>query len=132
MSDHGVPPEVSDFLRDHISSVLELELLLLLRGAPARTWTGAELAREMKIDASWAGEQLARFTARGILVRTGAAGAQYRYAPHPGPLDETIATVADVYASHRVTIIGLIFSKPTSTLKSFADAFRIRKDKADG
>ena len=37
--------------------------------------------------------------------------------------------MATAYASHRVSIIGLIFSKPTSNLKTFADAFRIRKDK---
>jgi hypothetical protein len=47
-------------------------------------------------------------------------------------MDAVIGEVANAYASHRVTIIGLIFSKPTSTLKTFADAFRIRKEPNDG
>ena len=29
----------------------------------------------------------------------------------------------------RVTVIGMIFSKPIDKIRSFADAFRIRKDK---
>jgi len=35
------------------------------------------------------------------------------------------------YADRRVTVIGLIFSKPVDKIRSFADAFRIRKDRSD-
>ena len=123
-----IAPEVRGFLGDHIDSVLELELLLLLRAEPARGWTGGELAKELKIDPAFAAGQLDKFHAGGLLARTDAAEPAYRYAPQSPPLDAAVASVAAAYASHRVTIIGLIFSKPTSNLKSFADAFRIRKD----
>ena len=127
----GVPQEVTTFLADHIESVLQLELLLLLRADPARLWSAAALAHEMKIDPVFTAAQLDTFYAQGLLAgeaRTDAPGAAYRYAPASAALDATVAAVAAAYASHRVSIIGLIFSKPTSTLKSFADAFRIRKD----
>jgi len=132
VSEHGVDQQVAGFLVDHIDSVLELELLLFLRERGARHWTAAELAHELKVDPAWAGEQLAKFHARGLLARTDETGATYRYAPQSPQLDATVASVAAAYATHRVSIIGLIFSKPTSTLKTFADAFRIRKDKSDG
>jgi hypothetical protein len=110
----------------HIDSVLALELLLLLRGEPARDFTAGDLAGQLKIDPAHADEQLARFHHRGLLARTDAAPPAYRYAPQSPALDATIAAVAAAYASRRVTMIGLIFSKPTATLKTFADAFRIR------
>lgn len=132
MAESNVAPEVATFLADHIDSVLELELLLALRADGARGWTASELAKELKIDAAWAAEQMAKFHARGLLARTDQPEAAYRYAPQSPQLDATVASVAAAYATHRVSIIGLIFSKPTSTLKSFADAFRIRKDKSDG
>ena len=133
----GVPPEVTSFLADNIDSVLELELLLLLRGEPARLWSAADLAQELKIDPAFAAAQLEKFRQRKLLSGGDNAGAgradqatpAYRYAPDSPALDAIVAAVAATYASHRVTMIGLIFSKPTSTLKTFADAFRIRKDK---
>ena len=132
VADSGVEREVTDFLADHIDTVLELELLLLLRADAARTWTAAALAHELKIDPAFAAGQLDKFYDHKLLAgeaRTDQPGAAYRYAPATPELDAAVAAVAAAYASRRVTIIGLIFSKPTSTLKSFADAFRFRKDK---
>jgi len=132
VAEHGITEPVKRFLAENIDSILELEILLLLRAQPTRTFLPSDLAQELKIDASWASEQLAKFATRGLLARTDAAPIQYRYAPTSAELDATIAAVADAYATHRVTIIGLIFSKPVATLRSFADAFRLRKDKNDG
>jgi hypothetical protein len=131
----GISEEVKRFLAGNIDSILELEILLLLRAQSARAFAADELARELKIDAAWAAEQLARFATRGFLARTDATPIQYRYAPSGPELDITIAAVAEAYATHRVTIVSLIFSKPVSTIRSFADAFRIRqpgKDRSDG
>jgi hypothetical protein len=129
----GVPEEVTTFLADHIESILELELLLLLRTDPARSWTASDLAQQLKIDPAFAAAQLEKFHQRKLLARdetrTGEPQYAYRYAPATPELDATVASVDAAYASHRVSIIGLIFSKPISTLKTFADAFRIRKDK---
>ena len=132
MAESDIAPEVITFLGDNIDSVLALELLLLLCNDPSRAFTGADLAHELKIDAAHAEGQLGRFCQRGLLSCPVAAPPppKYRYAPQSAQLDATVAAVAAAYATHRVTMIGLIFSKPTSTLKTFADAFRIRaKDK---
>ena len=120
---------MADFVTEQIDSVLELEVLLLLAQSAPQQWSAADLAATLKIDPAWAAEQLARFTSRGILACNNTAPPQCRYAPANPKLDETIRAVADAYATHRVRIIGLIFSKPTSNLKTFADAFRIRKEK---
>jgi hypothetical protein len=135
-ADPGIGADVRGFLADHIDSVLELELLLLLRARRERSWSAAELSHELKIDRTWAAGQLAQLAGRRLLSRddaTNPADPRYAYAPPTPAVDATVTAVADAYASHRVTVIGLIFSKPApSTLKTFADAFRIRKEKDDG
>ena len=44
-------------------------------------------------------------------------------------LDQAVVRLAKDYAERRVTVITLIFSKPVDKLRTFADAFRLRKDK---
>ena len=49
------------------------------------------------------------------------------YAPPP----DTAAAVSDVaqaYATHRVTVVGLIFSKPSDSVLGLSDAFRLRRE----
>ena len=48
-----------------------------------------------------------------------------RYGPEP--IDDRSA-LDRAYAERRVTVINLIFSKPIDKLRSFADAFRIKKE----
>jgi hypothetical protein len=127
VSENGISQFVIDFLNEQIDSVLELEVLLLVRESAPRQWTAADLSIALKIDSTWAAAELEKFGARQILAR--GDNSAYFYAPANESLDATIKSVAHAYATHRVRIIGLIFSKPTSTLKSFADAFRIRKEK---
>ncbi len=128
MTAQPLPREVSDFLTDHISSVVELEALLLLHAAKDRQWRASDIARELRIDPAWTAQQLQALCSGGILNCIDGADPLFSYAPRDPNLDQTIGLLAREYAERRVTIIGLIFSKPTDTLKSFADAFRIRKD----
>ena len=129
VSESNISEEVTRFLNDYIDSVLELEILLLLHADPARNWTAAELAKILKIDSKWAAEQLTRFTVKGIAVAKDQPASSYAFAPKSAELEQAILAVANAYSTHRVSIIALIFAKPTTHLRSFADAFRIRKEK---
>ena len=128
MAENGIPQAVHDFLASEIESVLELEVLLLLQGSAPRGWSAEQLATTLKIDPDWAGGLLVKFAQRGLLARRDEPAPRYAYAPASAELDAAVRAVADAYATHRVRIIGLIFSKPTSNLKSFAEAFRLRRD----
>jgi predicted ArsR family transcriptional regulator len=137
VAEDAIPDEVKAFIAAHIESVLQLEILLLLHGRAPRQWTAAELAQELRIDAAWASNQLAGLADAGVLGVSAAAapeatGPAYRYEPRSQEMDRAVAGLAREYEARRVTIIGLIFSKPIDKLRSFADAFRIRKDKTDG
>lgn len=132
MSESQIPQEVQAFIADHIESVVQLEVLLLLHAAPQRVFSAAEIGRELRIDAAWAAQQLVNLCSRGVLTCTGTTDPVYRYGPRTPEMDRAVADLAQAYADRRVTVIGLIFSKPVDKIRTFADAFRLRKDKPGG
>ena len=131
-AEDAIPDEVKAFIAAHVESVLQLELLLLLHAQAPRPRTADELARELRIDAAWAAAQLASLAGAGVLAATVDDPPAYRYEPRTSQLDAAVRGLAREYAARRVTIIGLIFSKPIDKIRSFADAFRFRKEKGDG
>ena len=132
MPEETITREIASFLADHIDSVVELEALLLLYSNPEKSWTASEIARELRIDPSWPRTELQRLCARNVLSCAPGNEPVYRYAPRDPAIDQAVGALAKAYEDRRVTIIGLIFSKPVDKLKTFADAFRIRKEQTDG
>ena len=137
MAEQSLPSRVEQFIGDHVDSVMQLEVLLLLAEQPGKVWTAAELAQQLRIDVAWVDAQLRAMVAGGLATvddsgAGGGGGPAFRYAPRTAELSATIDELARAYADRRVTVIGLIFSKPIDKLRSFADAFRLRKDRSDG
>jgi hypothetical protein len=132
VAETNIPERVKAFIADHIHSLGQLEILLLLQRNPSKEFDAAEVAGELRIERSWASPRLADLKTRGILISNSAAQPKYRYEPNSPALLRTIDELASIYLSHRVSITTLIFAKPPEALRSFADAFRIRKERSDG
>lgn len=130
--DESISPEVRAFIAGQIDSVVQLEMLLLLHADPQQAWSPDDLAKELRIEPHWSAAQLTTLAQRGLLGVVDAAGSTYRYGPNTAELAQTVDGLAKAYADRRVTVISLIYSKPVDTLRSFADAFRLRKDNPDG
>jgi hypothetical protein len=132
LNEKGLPKDLQDFLLQHISSVVQLELLLLVHGSAPRTWTREQIARELRIDPSWAETQARDLCNRGLLeCMENPDPTQYRFEPAAEVLREAVQRLADAYEDRRVSIISFIYSRPPDQLKQFADAFRIRKERTD-
>ena len=123
---NGVSAELVRFIRDHVTSVEQLEILLLLRRDPSREWSAAQVSEEIRTGLSSAQERLRDLLAQGMLVSSGAEC--YRYAPRAPDDDQLIAQLAGFYEQQRHTVINLIFSRPLERIRVFARAFRLRKD----
>lgn len=130
MSEADIREDVRRFLAQHIESVVQLEVLLLLHAQPDRDFTPQEVGRELRIDAAGAAEQLAKLCTTGLLTSSGDAAPVYRFQA-TSPAADTVAALAKAYNDRRVTIISLIYSKPADKIRIFTDAFRIRKEKPD-
>lgn len=126
-----LPNDVAQFIVEYIDSVEQLEVLLLVRATAPEEWDGTTVARELRIDARSAASRLAKMAARGLLVTTDDDEVRYRFDPKSPELRRVVGLVAETYEERRVSVITLIFSKPSDTIRSFADAFRIRKDEKD-
>ncbi len=131
MRDSAIPDDVKRLLAERITSVEQLEMLLLLRGQPERAWTAAELSDELRSHPSSVAEQLDELLAQGFVRMIEGSPARYRYSP-PNGVGTTVDRLARAYAERRYRVIELIFSKPIEKLKVFADAFRLRKGEGDG
>jgi hypothetical protein len=133
LAQEEIPPNVRAFLNDHVESVVQVEVLLLLYAEPARAFAPADVVSALRIEPAWAEAQLSNLVARGMLAEAGGAAAgSYRWAPRTSEIEAAVAGLARAYADRRVTVIGLIYAKPADPLRSFADAFRIRRDKDHG
>ena len=126
VAETGVSTPVREFVARHIESVAQLEVLLLLRAAGDKEWSSREVAAALVIQseavaASW----LEDLTRRGLAREQNGS---YRYDP-PSETRSTLDDLAESYAKYRVTLIALIFSKPSDRITHFSDAFRIRRER---
>lgn len=124
-----LPDEVRAFLRAHIESVMQLEVLLCLRNEPDVAHEPTQLSRELggSVDAAIA--CLSALERSNLVVRDDPAELAHRYAPADRSLAAAVDLLADTYAKRKVAVVTEIFSQPKDDLRSFSDAFRLRKDR---
>jgi hypothetical protein len=130
MGTGGINEDVRRFLAINISSIGQLEVLLLLRSTPERGWSAEECSRELRSDFRWIQALLGDLAARGFLSsRDVEAVITYRYAPSTPELQALIDGTEKAYRERRLSVINLIHGKLESDARSFSDAFTIIKKK---
>lgn len=116
--------ELSGFISRSIRSVWALELLLLLKKDPTRSWTPDDLVRELRASTMVVGESLDTFLAAG-LVRCEAGACSY--APASPVVAELCDALEQAYRKRPVAVVNAIVSR-TDKIQSFANAFRLRDE----
>jgi hypothetical protein len=120
---------VAQFVAAHIDSVFRLDIVLLLARQTPRAFTPEEVARELRLDPYGAAAELEAMASRGLLdeVREGAT-VKYKFEPAREDVRRVVRELATLYAQRPTTIVTLIYTRPSDKLRSFADAFKLRKD----
>lgn len=116
--------QIFALIRASISSVWDLELLLLLRRTPERRWTADELVRELRASPTAVSRAVARLRAQGFAEESPKSAVQYRAVDEAR--NEFVRSLEQLYASKPASVIKEIVSRPDDELTSFSDAFRIR------
>ena len=123
MSRNQIPPDVREFVRREIKSVLQLEVLLLLHRTRDRAWTVMEVSQELGIDPEIAEVQILSLLQLGLIQARSTTG--YSYDPEDQNEEIIIDNLALSYAKQRVAIFSLILSESNSRIRRFAEAFRL-------
>lgn len=124
MTDHELSDRVRHFVLTYISSVLQLEIILQLHAAGARFLPLKELGSALGLDTGSLQEQLADLVRHGLVASQNKPEPVYAYASAYPEQDLAVAELAQAYRNYRVSVINLIYSRPTEKIRTFAEAFR--------
>lgn|GEM_PF-1271487 len=124
-----LPDCVTDIIRRHLHSVLDIEMLLLLRSQPDVLWSARDLCAALYITEEAARERLAKLHGSGLLgiADGGAETARYRYEPRDEGIVVAVDQLAVAYVHRRVRVIEYLYSRPLHSVRSFANAFQLKR-----
>ena len=129
---HGNDPqenEVHQFLLEHIDSVPHLEALLLLWNSRPQPWTVENLAKRLYVSDSVVEALMQDLVLRQLVKFVPGPPAGYLYESETSAKDQLIAAVDATYRREVVRISTMIHTKPSSSVRAFARAFRFTKER---
>lgn len=121
MEDVDFSDEFCRFVQTQLPSVDAAELLLALYRSPDASWQEV-LTAVPGMDEPVAARQLEAFRGAGLL------DPELRYRPASAELARHVATLAQAYERRPVTLVRLVYALRDRKIRSFADAFKLRKD----
>jgi hypothetical protein len=102
-------PGFLGLVRQHLSSVWALELLLLMRSRPGEGWRPEALVRELRASPPLIADNLQRLNASGFVVFDEGL---WRFAPASEALSRFCDDLAEAYRTRPVTVINLELPDP--------------------
>jgi predicted ArsR family transcriptional regulator len=121
--------EVDRFILDEIDSVPHLEALLLLWRNKEKSWRVEEMAHSLYVKAEQA-ENILQDLARRNLVAVHTEGERaFAYDSSSENRNALLGQVDETYRRELIRITRMIHSKAAPSVREFARAFRLKKDK---
>jgi hypothetical protein len=115
----GIPAPIKRFLRQHIASLHQLEILLWVATPPLRTWQADTIALQLYLPLELVEERLADLVRRGVL-RADETGAPTGYRADAAHITD-IEQLATYYRQHRMTLTTFLFTQPSGVVHTFTD-----------
>lgn len=128
MEDAQFSDDFCRFLQTAVPSVDAAELLLLLGRDPGRWWSAGEIVAALKpapLSEADVTRTCEAFLARGLVVQ--GTDKRVQYHPANDELDGYVRTLAQAYSERPVTLIRVIYALRDGKIRSFADAFKLRR-----
>lgn len=122
----SVSEPLGQFLKQRLSSIEQIEIMLLLRGDQTRAWTAMDVAGALGMAPEAAAMRLFLLASAGLLSFEPAGVPQYRYIGLDAETEVLFGELAEVYASDRPAVASAI-GAPPDPIRSFADAFKLKK-----
>lgn len=106
-----ISPEVRSFLKEHVHSVWQLELILHMRER-RESMTVSEIAKVLYSTPAAIESTLERFVSLGILRQDTGTPNSFLFSPASSNMQKTIDDSVKTYSARRIDVINLIFSNP--------------------
>lgn len=125
MAENEFPEEVRRFLKEHVSSIEQLEVLLLLRASSERSWSAREVYQRVLTNESSIQNSLEKLAQHGLLSRPNES--QFQFADDAAAVRSVLDSLAALYKERPARIVRELYGASASEIDAFAQAFRIRK-----
>jgi hypothetical protein len=113
---HRLPRTIRTLIRDHVHSVGELDLLMLLQAQSDRTWTAEEICAALGAPVAWVTPRLDALQVAGFVAHEGDG---WRTRPRTTAQRETLDTLAVLYRTRRRDLVQYVFAqKPGESARS--------------
>jgi len=122
-----ITQEAQQFIAQHIQSVEQLEIFLTLGNGGDRSWSVDEVFRKIQSNEKSISDCLGYFLKESVAILE--KEGRYRLSDKSLNLVPIASELQKAYRERQVTIIEMIYKKPPRQIQSFADAFKLRKDK---
>ena len=111
------------FVRERLPSLEQIEIVLLLRGDRDRTWSAPEVSQSLGTPPESTAMRLFLLASNGVVSFDGG-----RYRAASSAADEPLLEeLVEAYSRNRAALNALVGGQPADPLRSFADAFKLKK-----
>lgn len=126
MSETRLSPELRELIDHHLGTIDEIEVLLWLFARQGEHHSVSAVAAGLRKPENAIRQHLPRLASNGFLARH-ASEDRYSYSVSSEGSNAAIEELARLYEERPVTLINALYERPSTSVRSFADAFRIRK-----
>lgn len=122
----SISESLSQFIRDRLPSLEQIEIVLMLRRDSNRAWTAPEVAGALGTPPESTAMRLFLLASNGVVVFDGSSGLpKYRYVSGN---EEVLEELQRTFDERREALVALVGGGTTADpLRSFADAFKLKK-----
>jgi|SRR5579863_854810 len=129
MPDSNSGIDVYGYILEKIDSVPHLEAVILLWNSRPVGWTAEELASRLYLPTEKVMQVLNDLVRQQLVQQNPSSPEKYSYLPRNEEQDERMYQVDVAYRRELVRISTMLHTKPSASVREFARAFRIKKDR---
>lgn len=122
----AVSERLKAFLEQRLSSLDQIEVVMLLRADSARSWTAPEVAAALGTAPETAAMRLFLLASGGLIAFEPSTIPRYRYASVDGETNSMLQELSEVLDANRDAVMAAV-AAPRDPIRSFSDAFKLKK-----
>lgn len=121
--------ELRSFIKQYLTSLEQLEILLWLSKRSDRAWTIEQVFKVTQSNRGSVAERLRSLAFSGFLVAEDSAASAFRFKPASPELARRVAELEQACKVSRHKVVNVIFSEPKGQAQQFADSFKLKRNK---